>query len=266
MCAGLNFDGLVWYTGCEEHRPDTRERGQAMDGLGMGGGMGNIGMYMIFLAPAMLLGMWAQYRVKTTFAAGMQVPAPMTGAQAARRILDDAGLQNVQIEQIPGTLTDHYDPRDKVLRLSTDVYNGANAAAVGVAAHESGHAIQDATHYSLMTIRMIAVPLAGFGSKFSFALLALGAAMANPMLIWAGVALFGGVVFFQVVNLPVEFNASSRAKQRIAAMGLLSGAGQQQVATVLYSAALTYVAATLQAIATMLYYVVTLLGGRRNEN
>src|SRR4051794_29972384 len=120
-------------------------------------------MYFVFIAPALLLAFWAQMRVKSTYAEASQVPAPLSGAAAARHILDSAGLNNIEIEQIPGELTDHYDPRDKVLRLSPQVYQGRSLASVGIAAHESGHALQDARHYAPLVIRNLAVPVASFG-------------------------------------------------------------------------------------------------------
>ena len=124
--------------------------------------------YMLWIAPALLLGLWAQWRVKSTYASAQQMPAPLSGAAAARHILDSAGLRNVDIEQIPGQLTDHYDPKAKVLRLSPEVYQGRYLAAVGIAAHESGHALQDAQAYSPLIIRNAAVPVASFGSGISY--------------------------------------------------------------------------------------------------
>ena len=177
---------------------------------------------LIWIAPAILLGLWAQWRVKSTYAQAQRIPAPLSGAAAARHILDSAGLQSVGIEQIPGQLTDHYDPRDKVLRLSPEVYQGRNLAAVGISAHESGHALQDAHGYAALVVRNAAVPAANFGSGISYVLILIGLVMQYGVLLWAGIALFGCVVFFQLVNLPVEFNASSRAKAQLVQLGIIN--------------------------------------------
>src|SRR5581483_3233553 len=143
-------------------------------------------VYFLFLAPAMLLAFWAQMRVKSAYAAAQQEPAPLSGVAAARFVLDHAGLQSVAIEEVPGELTDHYDPHDKVLRLSSPVYNSRTLAAVGIAAHEAGHAIQDANAYAPMTIRNFAVPAANFGSGFGMTLFVIGLFAHLPMLIYAG--------------------------------------------------------------------------------
>src|SRR5271169_1781640 len=134
-------------------------------------------MYFLYVSPALLLGLWAQFRVKSTYAQTRQMPAPLSGAAAARHVLDSAGLQNVTIEEIPGELTDHYDPRDKVLRLSPEVYESSSMASVGIAAHEAGHALQDAHQYALMTVRNAIVPLANFGGGLGVGILFLGALM-----------------------------------------------------------------------------------------
>jgi len=211
--------------------------------------------YMLWVAPAFLLALWAQARVKMAYHAAQQQPAPLSGAGAARHILDSAGLRSVGIEQIPGQLSDHYDPRDKVLRLSSEVYQGRNLAAVGIAAHEAGHAIQDAHQYAPLVVRNIAVPAANFGSGAAFLLFILGAISNLTPLMLGGIVLFGAVVFFQVVNLPVEFNASTRAKQQLVALGIIDDQQLITVRKVLSAAALTYVAATLQAVLTLLYLV-----------
>ncbi|HTM56295.1 MAG TPA: zinc metallopeptidase [Pirellulales bacterium] len=211
--------------------------------------------YLIWIAPALLLAFWAQMRVKATYAQASQVPAPLSGAAAARHILDSAGLNGVEIEQIPGQLTDHYDSHAKVLRLSPDVYNGRTLAAVGIAAHESGHALQDAYGYSPLVIRNAAVPVANFGSGISYVLIIAGFLLKSPPFLWGGIALFAGVVFFQLVNLPVEFNASSRAKAQLVGLGIINNDELLYVNKVLNAAAWTYVAATLQTVLTLLYYV-----------
>jgi Zn-dependent membrane protease YugP len=211
--------------------------------------------YLLFLAPAMLLALWAQMRVKSTYAAAQRMPAPLSGAAAARHVLDSAGLTNIQIEQVPGQLTDHYDPRAKVLRLSSEVYQGRNVAAVGIAAHEAGHALQDAESYAPMLLRNAAVPAANFGGGFSITLFVIGIMMHLTVLIWAAIGLFACVVFFQLVNLPVEFDASNRAKRQLVALGIVDEQGMVHVRNVLDAAAWTYVAGTLQAVMTLLYYL-----------
>jgi hypothetical protein len=221
----------------------------------MGGPMFFNFEYLIWIAPALLLAFWAQWRVKSTYAQAQQVPAPLSGAAAARHILDSAGLNSIDIEQIPGQLSDHYDPRAKVLRLSPEVYQGRNLAAVGIAAHESGHALQDAHSYAALVVRNAAVPVANFGSGISYILILAGFFLQYGVLLWAGIALFGGVVFFQLVNLPVEFNASSRAKAQLVNLGIINQQELVYVDKVLDAAAWTYVAATLQTVLTLLYYI-----------
>jgi len=221
-------------------------------------------MYLIFISPALILGFWAQMRVRSTYAQAQRMAAPLSGAAAARHILDSAGLNHVDIEQVGGTLSDHYDPRHKVLRLSPDVYHKRSLAAVGIAAHEAGHAIQDARAYAPLVIRNAAVPVASFGSGAGILLLVIGAIMSLKPLILLGIGLFGCVVFFQVVNLPVEFNASARAKAQLVDLGIVSPQELTYVNKVLGAAAWTYVAATLQAILTLLYYIMIFTGGNRD--
>jgi Zn-dependent membrane protease YugP len=220
-------------------------------------------MYLLYVAPALLLALWAQMRVKVTYAEAQQMPAPLSGAAAARHILDSAGLHNVAIEQVPGHLSDHYDPRDKVLRLSPEVYQSRTLAAVGIAAHESGHAMQDAHAYAPMAIRNAAVPAANFGSQAGIWLIIAGFVF-QPlhMLAYVGLALFACVVFFQVVNLPVEFNASTRAKQQLVKLGIIDDEQLVYVRKVLNAAAWTYVAGTLQAIMILLYWLMRVNGRR----
>lgn len=214
-------------------------------------------VYLLYVAPAFFLALWAQMRVKVTYAQAQQMPAPLSGAAAARHILDSAGLQNVGIEQIPGHLSDHYDPREKVLRLSPEVYASRTLAAVGIAAHESGHALQDARAYAPLHIRNAAVPAANIGSQAGM-LLAFVGIFFQPLhfLVYVGIGLFACVVFFQVVNLPVEFNASTRAKQQLVQLGIVSDEQLVYVRKVLNAAAWTYVAGTLQAIMVLLYLLM----------
>jgi Zn-dependent membrane protease YugP len=217
---------------------------------------------LIFLLPAFALAMIAQAMVRRAYASASQVPARLSGFAAARKVLDSAGLFDVSIEQVPGTLSDHYDPRHKVLRLSQDVYHGASAAAIGIAAHEAGHAIQDAQRYAPLVIRNAAVPVASFGSNIGMTLAFLGVAMGLSGLLLAGIVVFSGVVFFQLVNLPVEFDASARAKRELMNLGIASEEEMQSVRKVLNAAALTYVAATLQSVLTLLYYILRYSGRR----
>ncbi|MEM8666690.1 MAG: zinc metallopeptidase [Planctomycetota bacterium] len=218
-------------------------------------------MYLAFVIPPFLLAMYAQYRVKSAFSQMSQVPARMSGAQSARMMLDNAGLHSVGIEPIQAHLGDHYDPRAKVLRLSPEVYNGNSMAAVGVACHEAGHALQDAENYAPLVVRSLAVPAASFGSGASFFLLIGGMVFQFAPLILLGIVCFAAVVFFQLVNLPVEFNASSRARQELVSQGIIAGNEEQYVAEVLNAAALTYVAATLQSVMTLIYYLLVFFGG-----
>jgi Zn-dependent membrane protease YugP len=222
-------------------------------------------LYFVFIAPALLVAFWAQFRVKSAYAVAQQIPAPLSGAAAARHVLDSAGLTGVAIEQIGGTLSDHYDPRDKVLRLSNEVYQSRSLAAVGIAAHEAGHALQDAFGYAPLAIRNAAVPVAGFGSNAGMLLTVLGAIMAIKPLIWVGIILFAAVVFFQLVNLPVEFNASNRAKAQLVGLGIVGQEEMVYVNNVLNAAAWTYVAATLQAILTLLYLILRFGGSSDRE-
>lgn len=221
-------------------------------------------MYWLMLAPALLLGLWAQARVRSAFARAQQEPAPMTGAAAARYVLDSAGLHDVAIEPVQGFMTDHYDPRAKVLRLSPEVYQNRTMAAVGVAAHESGHAIQDATGYTLLIIRNAMVPLANFGGGISMTLMMIGFLLSLAFLVKIGIVLFSAAVFFQLVNLPVEFDASRRAKAQLDALGVVPRQEQEHVREVLNAAAWTYVAGTLQAVMTLLYFLMRFSGNSRS--
>jgi uncharacterized protein len=226
--------------------------------------------YLLWMAPALLLALWAQWKVRGTYAAASEVPARLSGAAAARHILDSAGLQNVTIEPIAGELTDHYDPSAKVLRLSEGVYGSRSAAAVGIAAHEAGHALQDAKQYAPLVIRNLAVPAANFGSGIGMLLLFIGAGMAmkgiaaGTPLICLGILGFGCVAAFQLINLPVEFDASNRAKQLLVSHGIVGNQEMVYVNGVLNAAAWTYVAATLQSVLTVLYYVMQFTGSSRN--
>ncbi len=229
-------------------------------------------LYWLMVLPAFALAMLAQWMVQNAFKTMSRVPARMTGAEAARRILDSQGLQNIQIEMVDGQLSDHYDPSHKVVRLSRDVYAANSMAAVGIAAHEVGHAIQDARHYSPLVLRNLAVPAANIGGSLGSILLMIGltlvlsaAAPLGKMIFLLGIILFGATVFFQLINLPVEFDASSRAKDQLLELGIVSGPELPYVSKVLNAAALTYVAATLQAVLTLAYYGIQFLGATRDR-
>ncbi len=226
--------------------------------------------YFIYLAPAILFAMWAQMKVKSAYAQASKRPASsgLSGAEAAQRILNYHGISNVSIEAAKSFLGDHYDPRHKVLRLSPEVYQGRSLASLGIAAHEVGHAIQDANAYGPLAIRNGLVPMASIGSQFSMGLIILGligSYFIGPLgqtVAVVGLGLFGVVVVFQLINLPVEFNASSRARQILLANGMVTAAENKVVGKVLNAAALTYVAATATAILTMVYYASLVLGRR----
>jgi Zn-dependent membrane protease YugP len=221
-------------------------------------------LYFIILAPALILGLWAQARVRSTFAKAEHEPAPLSGAAAARHVLDSAGLHHVAIEPIEGFLSDHYDPRHKVLRLSPHVYQAHSMAAVGIAAHEAGHALQDAAHYAPLVVRNAVVPLASFGGGISMLLLMIGFMMSAAALVQLGIIAYSAVVFFQLVNLPVEFDASNRAKAQLDSLGIVPRSQQQHVREVLNAAAWTYVAGTLQAVLTLLYFILRFGGSNRD--
>jgi Zn-dependent membrane protease YugP len=225
-------------------------------------------MYFVFLAPGILLALWAQYRVKSAYAEASRIPSQSgyTGASAAQAVMHQAGVEGVEIEPVEGFLSDHYVPGQKVLRLSHDVYAGRSLAALGIAAHESGHAIQDSRHYPLLVVRNLLVPLASFGSGISWILILAGFLLAWSDLILIGIVAFSLVVVFQVVNLPAEFDASRRARIALVDGGLVTPEEDVEVGKVLHAAALTYVAGTLTSVLTLLYYLYRsgLLGGRRS--
>lgn len=230
--------------------------------------MEGYGLYLMLSLPALLLGLWAQFKVRSAFNKNSQIRtySGMTGAQVARRILDANGLYNVQVERVDGFLSDHYDPRHRVLRLSPDVYGGNSLAAAGVAAHEAGHALQHAQGYAPLALRSAMVPTVQIGSWLGPIIFIIGLLMINvigPSLAWLGLILFAAVAAFAVVTLPVEFDASRRAKRLLVAENILVPQEMGGVNAVLNAAALTYVAAAIQAISTLLYYAMLLLGSSR---
>lgn len=224
-------------------------------------------LYFLFILPGVVLALWAQMRVSSAYAEGSRVPARsgLSGAETAARIMRNGGVTGVRIERVAGELTDHYDPGQKVLRLSPDVYAGRSLAALGVAAHEAGHALQDATGYHGLVVRNLLVPVAGFGSSAFWLLILAGVLFHLAQLILLGILLFSATVVFQLVNLPVEFDASRRARQMLLSTGLVSLQEDETVGKVLNAAALTYVAATLTSVLTLLYYVFVFLGGRGRD-
>ena len=217
------------------------------------------------LIPGLLLALYAQFKVSSTFAHYKEVPSRvhMTGAEIARAILDSNGCRDVRIERVSGSLTDHYDPENGVLRLSSEVYGSTSVAALGVAAHEAGHAIQDAQDYAPLRIRANLVPVANIGSNMAIPLFMLGLIMSWEPLTKIGIFAFAFSVLFYLVTLPVEFNASRRAVT-VLASGYLPQDEVKGVKAVLSAAALTYVAAALQAILQLLRLV--LLANRRRDD
>ena len=188
----------------------------------------------------------------------------MTGAQVARQLLDSQGLQNVKIEQTPGLLSDHYDPRSKILRLSQSVHNSANVAAAGIAAHEAGHALQHAANYYPMYMRSLIVPVVQLSSKIAPWIFFIGLSIGSELVSWIGIILFGAQTFFSLVTLPVEYNASSRAKQLLVAQGIIQrDENIEGLNAVLGAAAWTYVAGAVSALGSLLYLVAILVGRRR---
>jgi Zn-dependent membrane protease YugP len=229
--------------------------------------------YFMYVGPAILFALWAQWKVKSAYGRASRVPARsgLSGAETAERILDAYGIHDVGVEQVHSFLGDHYDSRHKVLRLSPDVYHGRSLASLGIAAHEVGHAIQDATAYAPLKLRNGLVPMASIGSNAAFILIILGLIMSSASKAYAsiggglaigGLLLFGAVVLFQLINLPVEFNASSRAREILLRHGMISPQEAPVVSKVLSAAAMTYVAATATAVLTFLYYVSLVLGRR----
>ena len=226
-------------------------------------------MYLLFMLPGLALSMWASFRVKSTFRKYSEVGAAsgLSGAQAAAELLHRKGIHDVNVEEVQGFLSDHYDPSAKVLRLSPDVYHGRSLASLGVAAHEAGHAIQHATGYGPLWFRSLVVKPAQIGSNLGGILCAIGLAMASTKMVLAGVVLFSAFVVFTLVTLPVEFNASNRAVAVLEETGMITRSEVGGTRAVLNAAAMTYVAGALSAIMTLLYFLLRsgLLGGRDED-
>ena len=223
-------------------------------------------VYMLILVATGALSMWASMKVKRTFRNFSQVPtrAGMTGAEVAREILRRSGVTDVKVEKVGGVLSDHYDPRDKTLRLSPDVYDKRSVAAVGVAAHEVGHALQHAHDYFPLQVRSVLAPAAALGSNLSTFAIMGGFLLGSLGLVKIGVLAFSLMVLFVLITLPVEFDASNRAKRLLPEMGLTTGIEGRGVSAVLDAAALTYVAGAVAAVSQLLYFlwISGLLGSR----
>lgn len=224
-------------------------------------------MYLLFVAPGLALSLWASMRVKSTFNKYSRVRSMrgMTGAQAAQELLRGAGITDVKIVRSQGILSDHYNPVNKTLALSDPVYDSDSVAAIGVATHEAGHAIQHARHYAPLWVRSALVPTANIGSSVGYMVMLGGLFLASQNMVLVGAVLFSAVLLFQVVTLPVEFNASNRAKALVVEHGIVTMDERRGIDAVLNAAALTYVAAAVSTLLTLLYFLFRsgLLGGRR---
>jgi hypothetical protein len=216
-------------------------------------------LYLILTVPALILSLWAQYKVKSTFNrfSKVGVRSGMTGAEAASAILRASGLDGLKIERHEGFLSDHYDPRTRTLRLSPEVYDGRSISSVAVAAHEAGHSLQHAADYGPLNLRSQLVPLVQIGSQLWYLPFIAGLLLNMAGLIWVAIGLFGAVVLFQLVTLPTEFDASKRARAMLSSVGIVRTNDEEVgVAKVLNAAALTYVAALLSSIMQLIYMIM----------
>ena len=225
-------------------------------------------IYILVMLPGLALSAWASFKVKSTFARYKEVGARsgLSGAEAARELLRLRGVHDVRVEPVEGFLSDHYDPGARVLRLSPDVYNGRSLAALGVAAHEAGHALQHATGYGPLKFRSWVVKPAMIGSNLGMYVLMGGLVLNVSGLIWVGIAMFSAFVIFTLITLPVEFNASSRAVQALEGAGMITAQEAPGTKKVLDAAALTYVAAAIGAVIQLVYLLWRAgIFGRREE-
>lgn len=224
-------------------------------------------VYLLFAIPPLLLALYAQFKLTSTYNHYIQVPVStgMSGAQAARRILDSAGLSNMPIHEVPGHLSDHYDPLKKQLCLSSENYHGRSLAAVGVAAHEAGHALQHKAAYVWLNVRMALVPITNFASMGAMVLFFLGMFLSIAKLAVIGVAVYAVIFVFQLITLPVEYDASSRAKVELERLGIVRGQEAGGVRSVLNAAALTYVAAMVQSLMTLLHFILLARSGNNRS-
>jgi len=225
-------------------------------------------LYLLFVAPGLLLALYATFKVKSTFKRYSEVgiASGLSGAEVAREMLRRNGIRDVGVEQHEGWLSDHYDPSAKVVRLSPDVFQGRSISSVGVAAHECGHALQHAQGYAAMALRQKLVVPANLGSNLSFVIIIVGSWLQAMNLVWLGILLFSAVVLFQLVTLPVEFNASSRARALLTQTGIVTSAEGVGVGKVLNAAALTYVAALITSVLTLAYYIMRFTGGSSRDD
>lgn len=224
-------------------------------------------MYLIYFAIIILVPIWAQIKVKRAYAKYSDVPSSsqMMGAEVARRILDANGLYDVNIEEVRGVLSDHYDPRTKTVRLSSGNFHGRSIAAAAVAAHECGHAIQDKEAYAFLRIRHTLVPVANIGSNFSWILIIIGMIAGMSGLLLLGIIFMAAAVLFQIVTLPVEFNASTRAIDQCVAVGVIRNDEERETRKVLSAAALTYVAAAAVAVLELLRLILIYTGMQNDD-
>lgn len=229
--------------------------------------------YLVLVLPCVILSIWASTRVNSTFKkyAKQLSSRGITGADAARRVLSQNGINNVNITKVSGNLTDHYDPRSNIIRLSENVYNSTSTAAIGVACHEAGHAVQYARNYGPIKLRAAIIPVTNFGSRLAMPLILLGVLLStfgyiSYGLVYLGIACFGLSLVFQLITLPVEFNASRRALEAIQSQQLLTKEEQRGAQKTLQAAAMTYVAATALSLVQLLRLILIFGGGRRNRN
>lgn len=224
--------------------------------------------YLIYMLPAFLLMLLTQWYVKSSYQKWSRVAARsgITGAQAAQRLISASGMHDVRIESVHGNLTDHYDPRTKTLRLSAGVYQSPSVAALAISAHELGHAMQDHEGYFLLRLRAALVPAVNIGSYLGWILIFIGLILRMTDLAWLGVLIFAGGALFALATLPVELNASKRARQLLTTAGIIVGEDEQRgVNRVLNAAALTYVAGLITAIMQLLYYISLVMGASRRR-
>ncbi|HEX2880131.1 MAG TPA: zinc metallopeptidase [Polyangiaceae bacterium] len=226
-------------------------------------------LYLLFFVPGVLLSLWASHRVKSTFRRYSQVASMrgVSGAEAARELIRQRGIAGVRVEETSGFLSDHYDPSQRVLRLSSEVFHGHSLASLGVAAHEAGHAIQHAKGYGPLKFRSWVVKPAMIGSNLGTVIAGLGLAMQTTGLIWVGIVMFSAFVLFTLVTLPVEFDASRRAVLALKEINIISASEVPGTEAVLRAAAMTYVAAAISAILQLLYFLMRagFLGGRQED-
>lgn len=229
--------------------------------------MHGLELYLLFAIPPLLLGLYAQFKLMSTYNHFLQVPVStgLSGAEAARRVLDAAGLYNMPIHEVPGHLSDHYDPMRKELCLSSENYHGRSLSAVGVAAHEAGHALQHKASYGWLNLRMALVPITNFASMGATMLFFVGLLIGMAKMALLGVVVFAVIFVFQLITLPVEYDASSRAKVELERLGIVRGQEAKGVRSVLNAAALTYVAAMVQSLMTLLHFIMLARSGNNRS-